>query len=682
MVSLQEIDAAIARKQATLSQPDGGGLDDIDAAIARKKADSSGLGTFADQGLQGATFGLSDEIKSYGGAGLLKLLDAVGLDLTGGKSYKEMVDIGLKKERANIEAQQAENPGLSAASQLLGGVGTGLGTASTKAGKAVADSLRSGKLLPSIGRMEAGRLAKGAAVGAGSGAAYGAGTGEGADDRLRGAKEGAVSGALVGAALPAAGAALTTRPAKLAGKVVSTATAGTKNAILGRDSDKILADRLRSQNLPALREQFAKGSDVANLADVAGDEVKGLLRAVARTPGGAKDEVANYLKTRSEGASKRIINDLSSRVSNVGHYFRNLDEVAQARSAAASPLYKEAFDSNKAVVSKEVDSILETPAGQRALKDAVTKMRNDRSRVGIPSSELAEQAKLVDAYVPGGIAEGLNLRTLDYVKRALNDQYGELASAGKTDAAGIIKGLEKSLVKALDGADVTAKGAEGGAYSRARKIFSDSKALENAQEMGLNFSRMPVEEIQRTLKDFTPGELDAFKIGVRTDLQKTVSGVSDGGDPAKRIFGSPLKREQLEAVFEGDRKGFQEFAQRMHEEISAADTKFKVLGGSRTDFNLAEDGAPFVEALVKGGVKGASMEGINALATKIGDRYTGLTRENSIRLAKTLTDKELGLKALDRVIEANKKNPQQYHILLEARKEIPAMFGLQATINQ
>jgi len=149
-----------------------------------------------------------------------------------------------------------------------------------------------------------------------------------------------------------------------------------------------------------------------------------------------------------------------------GNYINN--KVAE-RSKAAEPLYAEAFNANKDIVSPEVNRILATPAGRRALNSAAEKMQNDMTLMGAPSQELAEQAKLAGTYEPGtgGISQGLKLRTLDYVKRSLDDQIGAAIKGGNNDDARILTGLKSQLVAALDSADKT------GTYAKARSTFSE-----------------------------------------------------------------------------------------------------------------------------------------------------------------------------------------------------------------
>lgn len=177
-------------------------------------------------------------------------------------------------------------------------------------------------------------------------------------------------------------------------------------------------------------------------------------------------------------------------------------DAEQARRMTAAPLYEQAFEANQSIASAAIDRILETPAGRRALKRASEKMQNDRSPMGTRDPDLTEQArdavllgKMAEGSVPReGVAAGLNLRSLDYVKRALWDMREEAARAGSNDDARILDGLRRALVREIDAADVTARAGpnslrpEGGLYRQARAAYGDaSDALEAVERGGVGF---------------------------------------------------------------------------------------------------------------------------------------------------------------------------------------------------
>ena len=179
----QALALASARKRMAESQQQ---------APMQNPAQQEGIGRTAfDQGMQGATFGFADEISDRLGAG-------IGV-LATGQSYEDMYNQAREFTNERTQRQFEQNPVTSIGANIAGGFLTGGAGATTKAGAAAGNIIRSGNL--------AARTAKGAAAGASSGAVYGAGTAEDGG-RAAGAKQGAILGGVAGAALPVVGAAL------------------------------------------------------------------------------------------------------------------------------------------------------------------------------------------------------------------------------------------------------------------------------------------------------------------------------------------------------------------------------------------------------------------------------------------------------------------------------------------
>lgn len=477
------------------------------------------------------------------------------------------------------------------------------------------------------------------ALGAEQGAMQPVGSG---DSRLQNSIMGAATGGLL------SGATEVAKPVVgVAGKALEVG----KNATFGKSQEDLLKDIItKTGKTPEELQAALEQGKISTLSDIGGDDVQGLTRAVAKT-GVGKNIITDALENRSQDAVKRVSDELSKNVSNVDTYFGNLEDIAKARQKVASPLYQEAFTANKAVSSPEIDRILETPAGKAALKSAATKMQNDGSLMGKPDAELGEQARVAGIKAEGGAAPALNLRSLDYVKRSLDDQIGAAQRAGENDNVRILSGLKSKFTGALDNADST------GAYAKARSVFSDNSRLLEAQQSGRDFSNMTPEQLRMAMKNMGPDQKEAFRIGVRENLQNTVNKTADGSDPAKRIFGNTQKRAQLMEIFDNP-SNYKQFETRMNEEIQAASTKNKVLGGSRTDYNLAADDE-LGQMVTDVARKGVTRSVIDAAANKIWDtvqkRYLGINEENAKYIANALVNREAGIKALQDLIAKTPK---------------------------
>lgn len=440
----------------------------------------------------------------------------------------------------------------------------------------------------------------------------------------------ATIGGAIGGAIPAA---------------LSGITRGGTRLIKGREADKILSSKITKDEAAQALGEIKKGK-ISILADVAGDELQGFTRLVGKQKGGARNIISDALENRSDAAVGRISRVLAKDVSNIDTYFANIDDIAKARSAVASPLYSKAYNEATNIDRVKLNRLLQDKRIVTALEDA-------KANLGVRLE-----------------ANANSLEALDGAKKSLDDIIGTAKRAGQNQKAASFIRLKKQLLEELDAASPT--------YKKARKVFSDFSSLESAQQAGLGFTKETPEQLSRFLKDLDSTQKEAFKIGVRENLQRIVNKTADQADPAKRIFGNKFKREQLKAIFgEGDQ--FEGFSKALREEMRAAKTKFKILGGSRTDINMADDGQFIVAAsqAVRQGVVVTTITKItDFLATLVKKQWYGLNHKNAKELAKILTDKKAGAEALQRLV--NQASKPQKALVQDATSTLGVALGLTA----
>lgn len=283
--------------------------------------------TALDQGLQGATFGFADEATDRIGAGIASAFTD--------EKYDDLLKEARGMSKDRMQRQMEQNPGTAIGANIAGALLTGGAGASTKAGTAIGNSLRTGGTLARIG--------KGAAAGAASGGLYGAGA---ADEgkRLDGAGEGALYGAAIGGAIPAAGAlaSKTLEGGKVAvqgiaartpevlqdtAKSMRSSAGGLYNqmrqvgAVLNPSSSNGLLSTVdaaikKQKFIPALNPKTTAIIDDltetirANNGQIGLDELDQYRRMLTRI-GGSEDGV-------SAGAAKRAIDDIVDNLNNNG----------------------------------------------------------------------------------------------------------------------------------------------------------------------------------------------------------------------------------------------------------------------------------------------------------------------------------------------------------------------------
>lgn len=434
-----------------------------------EKANTGKLRTALEQFAQGATFGFSDEIMDVIAAGTAGLA---------GYDPREAYAEARRTSERDIKAQQEEHPWISGGAQIVGGLVTGVAGAGTKAGQKALSSIGAGGLKS--------RVVAGSKLGAFSGGAYGIGSGFGAEERVKGGAIGAVGGAVIGGALPAAGAL--SRYGVQKGKDAFRSFKGPEAlSKLGKAEKDIVkqyqqrpdVEEAATSARKALTEAKESGVTITS-AEALDDEVLQRELGVLREDPNVQGAVQKFFQERSKSAEKALddlqqgispvqtVDDANSAVVTAAREVK--DAKMKSLRAEAAPLYDAAYQT-KDVQSKLIDRILNTPSGKKALKHARTKMADDMSLMGLPDKELGELARDMASYgkmkpSKGGVAKGLNLRSLDYVKRSFDDMIGAAQRSGEKDQVRILTSLKSRMVNELDELSPD--------YKAARGLYSES----------------------------------------------------------------------------------------------------------------------------------------------------------------------------------------------------------------
>ncbi len=336
-----------------------------------------------------------------------------------------------------------------------------------------------------------------------------------------------------------------------------------------------------------------------NGVQVAGRNISLAAKAIANTPGQAAG-LAGDVAARGLQATKRIGNSFNQAISSAPFYKVKNDAIQQME--GTGQMYKDAFAANQNMNTPKINQLLARPAGQAALRKAATTMQNDGSLVGVSDPDLVEQAALTGQSSTGsGIASGLKMRTLHYVKQALFDMAESPSSYnqfGKRNAEGsAYMGMYHDLLKEMKSNDVTATKGQPGLYEQANSAYSTPARVQTALEKGRSFGKLDPEEIQAFIenKNISNPEKVAFAAGVRRSLQDTLDNVRDGTNPVQQLWKQSL-RDRLKPLFP-DSKTFKTFAETMQNEQTMARNDRLLATGSPTASNLN-----FNELFNKGGM--------------------------------------------------------------------------------
>jgi len=496
-----------------------------------------------------------------------------------------------------------------------------------------------------VGRFIGG-IAPALPVGAGMGLIKGGIAGGAAAELIQPTEEGTAKERVQQTAIGAGLGGLTGGALLGAGKTIKGTAGLVKRQFVATKPEDIIAKGIRPEDAQPILDKLQEGK-ISVIPDVAGDEVKGLTRSIAKLPQ-ARDVVTDALEQRSFGAVKRVSEQLSKDISPVGAYFGNIDDLAKARGEIAAPLYEKAFKQNTTLDINKNKELFNKIAPDIA--DAKNKFRL--------SSNISDNSIVM----------------LDAAKKSLDDKIGKAIRQGERQEASILQGIKKELVSKLDQLNPD--------YKKARQVFSDFASIQNAQEQGLEIVKKGItsEQVKKMIKEMSVAEKDAFRIGLREGLDRIVRNTSIGNDPAKKIFNDLSIVDKIKAAL-GDGKKFTDFKKRMQEEIAAADTRFKVLGGSRSDFNLSQDDV--LDKIVSGAevARGGKTELLRVVVNALKNRAAGLNKKNTKQVAEILVNREKGIEALQNIINKEQSKTQQRILKDFVRSLRPELLGSQALQN-
>ena len=465
---------------------------------------------------RGATFNLSDRVGALGGAtgGALYNM-ATGQDANFGKEYDEV----LAQKRAQTAAYQKAHPMGSLAASLTGAM---MNPVNKVAGKFIGQ-----------GKNMATRAGRSGVAGVPIGAAYSATDakeGEVVQDALIGGMFGGLLGAFATPAVEA-GVGVARRMVQAAldrqGGALSAAQQKVSKLIMDMGGGDMKA------GLAVLGQRLQKGGPDTAIVDVAGVNAQRAARGAAGVPGEASQMADDFVGARVAGRGDRLQSAADRLAPN--DFYPEIEAISKARSAAAGPLYDEAFApmSDKAgKVFAPWDERL-----QRFLNDPLIKMglkkgiRKQELEALARNKEFNFQEYAVKGFDDAGeiIIDGTpNLRAMDAAKQGIDEILEGFRdkTTGKLDLS---KGMAKTydevrraLVSKLD--EITTDTTTGrSAYKDARDQWAGPSQLIDAALLGRKFAKGDEEITAKIIDGMSGGQKEAFRLGVRRELSKIIN---------------------------------------------------------------------------------------------------------------------------------------------------------------
>lgn len=387
-----------------------------------------------------------------------------------GETWSERYAKSLEMQRAKDRAFDEQHPVASTALQVGGGIASVGGLA--RQGATLAGNMAGRGLLAQMGA--------GAAEGAGYGGLYGFGQGEGGlGNRVASAAGGAVAGGAIGGVLPAA-----TKAVQVVGSPIASAIGARMNPAgyaAKKVASRLEADGKTPQQVASKIARAAANGDNVSLADVGGENIKGLARSAVNTPGPARERITTSARLQAMGQGDRITGAIDEAMKvPEGGYEAVKQKVVQARSSAAKPYYDAAYQQPVPYTFK-LEEVLKTPAGRAALATAKTNSLNRREPWAQWFASVDDAGNIIDKRrVPDTRALDETQRVLRGIVESLKkpadgSPFGRALDTPQSIAA---RSVLDDLLSEIDKANPL--------FAKARSIGMDNIQADEALEFGRN----------------------------------------------------------------------------------------------------------------------------------------------------------------------------------------------------
>jgi len=566
--------------------------------------------------LEGNTLGMGDEM--MGGVG------GAYTALTGGdfgEGYERVRD----DQRARLAYQRSANPGVSQFLEL----------ATPMAGLSIlANTVKGAGLLNKAkkARETKGALRKygeDAATFGGIGATYGFGTSE-AKTPAEQASD-AMYGGLLGAALPVVG-----KPLKFVAEKIGSAAKpifsvlydnlmDPKGVAVKKLKKALKEDRIDINTLAQKLEELGPDATIADLSMGLGIEavnVRNLMRTLRLQDNDSLFEFTRKLGIRDQTAQFRLQDDVADMLgipSIKGLDVNAAGKQIKAELAAQGPAYEEVMETTTIRMSDVIRRVLNKPAGQDALRNAKKNMDNE----GIPGFN--EQMELDGDILK--MTETPTLRTLDQVKRSLDEQInqlmgGNITKTNRAEARRLIQ-IRKELVDELDKQSMV----DGkSVYKEVRDNYAPGLEAQAALDKGKKAFGELTEDIAEELSGYGEAGKKAYRFGAARALLLKI----DKRKGKNQAWSPTLDEEnQIKIIFGKDADRMLKSLKR---EGTYNETKNKVLAGSNTADKLQDIQANSF----MGGVRDAVGEALSPNMQQINPQLLSLLSQSPGNLQRAL----------------------------------------------
>lgn len=272
-------------------------------------------------------------------------------------------------------------------------------------------------------------------------------------------------------------------------------------------------------------------------------------------------EMLDRLEARQQGARGRV-NDAINKGLKPDDYFDKEQELKTRlygdKKAGIPSESSKAYDAANAqfpaVKSKQLTALMDTPAGAKAVKNAMKTMQNKKIPIGAQNP------------VTGAVTK-YSLEFLNQVKIELDDMISKEEKSGATAKGKTLRGLRDNFRNEIDTA--TTDPATGESPYKAARMQNDTdrSMLKTLQAGRDEFGALQPREVVDKIGKMSFEEKDAYRTGVAQKLYELLDGPYTDINAAKKLVGSPAMTAKLRALFDSP-KEFEVFNAALEREMN------------------------------------------------------------------------------------------------------------------
>lgn len=501
--------------------------------------------------------------------------------------------------RAATQQYAQENKGVSTAAELLGGASQLLGFGGALKGAVSAPAkiaswmlgtpeLKAGASIPA--RISA--LSVPAAVQGGLSAG-----GASEEETVGGVAGDVAKGAAVDAALSPSIAGIPKIIGTIGSNIMQRVPANVLSDKLRENAARMRLAQVLSRDVNAVQPNAdiyaatrSRLTDLGQNAPLAatGRNVLSELDALATMPGAARTLAETEAERISTGRGPTLQAAVTGILKGQSGLPKYQEDLIDLRKQASDPLYDQ-INNTMVDVDTELQNLLKRGSSAHRLAERTAQVAGrpiDLSKLKPEQVRFinAKDALLNDVrQIITTPASKVRFGDLDKVKQSLFDMATAAKKSGRTNLGSEYDKLRRQFIDKLD--QLSPKDQQGNSiYKTARETFAGPSQMLEASDFGKDVykSGMTIDDIQEVIKDYTPSELDAFKVGAAKALRDKL-GTQSGQTELMAFAKNPNTQSKLDLIFGSDAP---EFKKLLSQELKIKEIE-KVGQGSQSASRLA-----------------------------------------------------------------------------------------------